>query len=74
MTSKDYLEKVTIGNLAELSEKIILDEYNPHWKLMFQRERLLSNMSAPPQFLDYARNRLSTFFFWYQIRQMKPTT
>ena len=39
MTSKDYLEKVTIGNLAELSEKIILDEYNPHWKLMFQREK-----------------------------------
>lgn len=30
MTSKDYLEKVTIGNLTELSGKIILEEYNPH--------------------------------------------
>lgn len=39
MTSKDYLEKVTIGNLAELSEKIILHEYDPQWKLLFQYEK-----------------------------------
>ena len=39
MTSKDYLEKVTIGNLAELSGKITLDEYNPHWELQFQLEK-----------------------------------
>ena len=39
MTSKDYLERVTIGNLAELSGKIILDEYDPQWKLMFQLEK-----------------------------------
>ena len=39
MTSKDYLEKVTIGNLAELSEKIILHEYDPQWKLLFQHEK-----------------------------------
>lgn len=39
MTSKDYLEKVTIGNLAELSGKIILHEYNPQWKHLFQHEK-----------------------------------
>ena len=39
MTSKDYLEKVTIGNIAELSGRIILDEYNPHWKHLFQLEK-----------------------------------
>ena len=32
MTSKEYLEKVTIGKPAELSGKIILHEYDPNWE------------------------------------------
>lgn len=32
MASEDYLREVTIGNLAELSGKIILQEYNPRWE------------------------------------------
>lgn len=39
MTSIDYLEKVTIGSIAELSGQIILHEYNPHWEVDFRHEK-----------------------------------
>lgn len=38
MASEDYLREVTIGNLAELSGKIILQEYNPRWEQMFRQQ------------------------------------
>ncbi len=39
MTSIDYLEKVTIGSIDELSGQIILHEYNPHWETDFRHEK-----------------------------------
>ena len=39
MTSKEYLEKVTIGKPAELSGKIILHEYDPNWEKTFMQEK-----------------------------------
>lgn len=74
MASEDYLREVTIGNLAELSGKIILQEYNPRWEQMFrqQEERIRQalhgkkytlNMSAPPPYQGFAQNRSLTFSF-----------
>lgn len=39
MTSIYYLEKVSIGSIAELSGQIILHEYNPHWEVDFRHEK-----------------------------------
>lgn len=74
MASEDYLREVTIGNLAELSGKIILQEYNPRWEQMFrqQEERIkqalkgkqihIEHVGSPP-YQGFAQNRSLTFSF-----------
>ncbi len=39
MASKDYLEKVTIGELEKPHGKIVLQEYDARWQDMFDREK-----------------------------------
>ena len=39
MTTKEYLEQVTIGKLSELSGRILLKEYNPAWATRYEEER-----------------------------------
>lgn len=39
MASKEYLEQVTVGNVTELTGKIVLQEYNPAWEEMFREEK-----------------------------------
>ena len=39
MASKDYLEKVTIGEVEKPHGKIVLQEYDARWQDMFDREK-----------------------------------
>lgn len=39
MATREYLEQVTIGNVAELSGYIELKEYDPGWTTLYEAER-----------------------------------
>ena len=39
MSKRDeYLEKVTVGKLEQLNGGVTLEEYDPNWPHMFERE------------------------------------
>lgn len=39
MSSREYLEKVTIGSIAELNCQISLSEYDSHWEKLYLEEK-----------------------------------